>query len=218
MTVLALSHRQPFARGRKRLVFEHPDDPTLVIKVIRPDYAASRSRVALWGALRQDYYCIHMVLRELREHIEARLGAGEFPSFVPRIEGLADTDLGPGLVTSAVRGRDGGYAPTLARLIEAGRVDARTIADLERFCAQVRASSLVIGDLNTYNVLYGYDRERGPHFMLVDGLGDKTFVPLLKMSDVLSRRARLRKTRRLVEAARAVHADLPVREPVPARS
>lgn len=216
--MLALSQQQHFACGKKRLVFAHPDDPTLVIKVMRPDYAASRRKVPLWGAARKDYYCIHMVLRELREHIEARLAADRLPDFLPPVEGLADTDLGPGLIVSAVRGRDGDFAPTLAQLIETGRVDTRLIADLERFCEQVEASSLVIGDLNPHNVLYGYSRARGSHFMLVDGLGDKTLVPLLKMSRVLSRRSRARKTRRLIDAVRARDAAPRVAVAIPART
>lgn len=198
--MIALSHREPFARGRKRLVFEHPDDPGLVIKVFRPKFAAPAPGWAPWQGLRRYYVCVHMVLREMREHIEARRDGGVLPSFVPRIVGLADTDLGLGVVVEAARGGDGGFAPTLKSMLQAGQVDAQAVADLRRFCAEIEACELVIGDMHAGNVVYACDADGGARFMLVDGLGDKTLVPLLKMSRLLARRARRRKTRRLLAA------------------
>lgn len=201
-----LSEREPFARGRKRLVYEHPDDPALVIKVFRPKYNARPAAWQPWAAARRHYVCVIMVLREVRQHLEAGFEGGALPDFVPRIRGLVDTDVGLGMVVDAVRGRDGSLAPTLKSMIEAGRIDDAAWADLERFCTAVEASRLVVGDMHAGNVVHAHDA-RGSRFMLVDGLGDKTWVPLLAMSRHLAARARRRKTRRLLDAVRARRAQ-----------
>lgn len=179
-------------------MFEHPDDTGLVVKVFRPKFAVPDPGWAPWKAVRRHYVCVTMVLRELREHVEARMDGRKLPAFVPRLTGMVDTDLGLGMVVEAVRGGDGRFAPTLKHMLQHGEVDETVAADLGRFCADIRDSRLVIGDLHAGNVVYGRDGDGGMRFMLVDGLGDKTLVPLLKLSPFLAARARLRKTRRLL--------------------
>ena len=179
-------------------MFEHPDDAGLVVKVFRPKFAAPEPGWAPWAAARRHYVCVTMLLREVREHVQARMDGRTLPDFVPRLMGMVDTDLGLGMVVEAARDRDGRFAPTLKHMLQHGQVDETVVADLQRFCADICDSRLVIGDMHAGNVVYAQHRGGGMRFMLVDGLGDKTLVPLLKLSPFLAGRARLRKTRRLI--------------------
>jgi hypothetical protein len=195
--IIQLSGVTPVASGRKRLVFAHPDDPSLVIKVMRPEFRMTNQGDGSWSAAAARYYFRGSFMRDLREFIDLRFEDNAAPRFLHRVVGFAETDLGLGLVSVAIRGRDGDYAPTLKTLIEQRRIDARAVADLQRFCDALSASKVVIGDLHIGNIVYAEDPFEGPRFVLVDGIGDKTLVPVLRMSALLSRRSKARKIARL---------------------
>jgi hypothetical protein len=212
---IRLASETPCAIGGKRLVFAHPTDPSLVIKVMRPEFGAGEfGTEPLWARLVRRYHFSTGLLRELREQVKLRFEGDSYPRFLSPILAFVDTDLGPGLVSRAARDEHGGFAPTLKALIDRGAVDERVLADLERFCASVRASSIVVGDLNIGNIVHAYDPVEGPHFVLIDGVGDKTFVPLLRISGFLSRRAKNRKIARLMKAVRREYSR-PVRQAEP---
>ena len=60
--LVELSGLQPLASGQKRLVFTHPDDPSLVIKVMRPEFRPRDGQsTSPWSMLVLRYY-----FRELR--------------------------------------------------------------------------------------------------------------------------------------------------------
>lgn len=196
--MITLSGLQPIACGQKRLVFAHPDDPSLVIKVMRPEFRSRNAGPAShWSKLVSRYYFSISFMRELRELVGLRFEDDAPPRYLHQVVGFAETDHGLGLVSVALRARDGNYAPTLKALIEQRRIDARAVADLERFCRELSSSKVVIGDLHIGNVVYAADEDGELRFVLVDGIGDKTFVPLLRMSALLSRRSKARKIARL---------------------
>lgn len=196
--LMELSGLVPLASGRKRLVFTHPEDPSLVIKVMRPEFRRQNPGPASrWSTLGLRYYFSVNFLRELREFVALRFEDNVAPRFLHQVVGFAETDLGLGLVSVALRGRDGNYAPTLKTLIEQAMIDARVVSDLERFCHEIAGSRVVVGDLHIGNIVYADDPEEGSRFVLVDGIGDKTFVPLLRMSALLNRRSKARKIARL---------------------
>lgn len=195
---MRLSDRKPVAAGAKRLVYSHPDDPALLVKVMRPDPSLSRS----WGAIKafdfaRRHYFSAVLMRELAEHVRVRYGNRPHPPFMQRLIGFADTDLGLGLVVAAGRRPGGHLAPTLKTLLAKGAVDDQVVRRLERFFDEMTESAVVVGDLHPGNVVYAHDQERGDHFLLIDGIGDKTLVPLLRMSRALRAQAKARKIRHM---------------------
>ncbi len=142
-------------------------------------------------------------LREVREQIALQAEGRPHPLFLQKIVGFVETDLGPGLVVNAVFGSDGGYAPTLARLIQTGRFDEMAQQAFDRFIDDVIASVVIIGDLHPGNLVYAHTPERGFHFVMIDGIGFKTLIPIERISpkvNAISNRYRLHTLRRRVMA------------------
>jgi hypothetical protein len=135
---------------------------------------------------------------------------------VQTIIGFVETDLGMGVMSRAVRGREGGLAPSLWLLAAQGRITGAVKRDLDVFFNWLLNSPVVIGDLNAGNLVYGYDPEHGDHFVIIDGLGDKNLIPLNSISDRLNRWSKTRRIRRIkAEVARltARFSGEPVRRP-----
>jgi hypothetical protein len=194
--VVELATETPLAIGSKRLVFEHPLDRGLVIKVMRPEFSdktLAKGLNRLWVARRYHYSATFV--REVREMIEVRFELLSHPNVIQRFVGFAETDLGLGMVSIAARGLDGKLAPTLNQMIARKAVDADARQALQRFCDDVLACPIVVGDLHAGNIVYAYNEERGHHFVMIDGIGDKTLVPLLRLFPRLRARSKRRKIR-----------------------
>jgi hypothetical protein len=194
--IVPLASETPLAIGSKRLVFQHPLDRSLLIKVMRPEFSDKRLATGLnrlWVARRYHYSATFV--REVREMIEVRFELLEHPTVVQRIVGFAETDLGLGMVSLAARGPDGNLAPTLNQMIKANAVDADARQALQRFCDDVLECPIVVGDLHTGNIVYAYNEQRGHHFVMIDGIGDKTLIPLLRLFPRLRARSKRRKIR-----------------------
>lgn len=195
-SVVPLARETPLAIGSKRLVFQHPLDHGLIIKVMRPEFSDKTLATGLnrlWIARRYHYSATFV--REVREMIEVRFELLSHPTVVQRIVGFAETDLGLGMVSIAARAPDGRLAPTLNQMIKAGAVDADARQALRQFCDEVLACPIVVGDLHTGNIVYAYNEERGHHFVMIDGIGDKTLIPLLRLFPRLRDRSKRRKIR-----------------------
>jgi hypothetical protein len=185
--VVRLVGRKPVAWGGRQLVFEHPGNPSLVIKVLQRDVIPG-DQATLWFRLAARYYYSISFVRVWREFERfRRRGGGDL---LQRVIGMVDTDLGPGLVAKAERGSDGGYAPTLSKLARCGEIDG---AAFDRFCSEVDSADIVVSDLNPGNVVYAVDSEGGTRFVLVDGTADDTLIPILRMSKALNRIIKKRK-------------------------
>lgn len=210
--VLSLKSHTPMAAGSTCIVYRHPGDPDLIVKVIRPDLVARRfgdkpslqSRLR-WTRRRSRQFIYY--LREVREHFAIYARNDEAAHVLTTVTGFVETDMGLGLVARAVRGRDGDYAPTLETLICEKRFSEPVRRDLERFLEQLRQSAVLLTDLNARNIVYGHDAAHGDHFVLVDGLGEKTFIPVKSMSRLLNRYSKRKHFKRLQAEIERLLAD-----------
>ena len=200
--LLHLKHLQPVAIGRQRYVFVHPDDPGLIVKVVTEGYVARRSDKGgrpykRWhkNYIRSRHH--QVFLREIKEHLALRAAESSLPPYVQEIVGFAEADIGMGVVSRAVRDRNGDLAPTLRTLLEEGRFDGEARGHLDEFFDWLLHSVVVIGDLNAGNIVYGYDPRWGDHFVVIDGIGDKNIIPLSSMSMRLNRMSKERRIRRI---------------------
>jgi len=193
------------AAGHTRDVYRHPDDASLLIKVIRPSVIEERFKSgAPWYKRRNRRYQ-HLIayLREVREQIAVHAAGGEHPCFLQKIVGFAETDMGMGFIVEAVRGRDGNYAPTVAELARDGRIDRELTSRLDEFFDSIVNSPVIVADLNPHNVVYGHTPEYGDRFVLIDGIGHKTVVPFERLSARVNRWSKARKVRRFREMVAA---------------
>ena len=218
---LALKDLKPIAVGKQRAVFVHPFDRDLIVKVPTASYVSRRAGIRgkwykKWHKkfLRSRHFLVF--LRELREHLALRAAMPQLPRYVQAIVGFAETDLGMGLVSRAVRSRDGELAPTLKRMLQQGAFDEAARRHLGEFFDWLLESPVIVGDLNVGNLVYGYDPGHGHYFAVIDGLGEKNLLPLNSLSSRLNRRSKLRRIRRLERTVARL--SKPVPNAAPART
>lgn len=194
--LLPLAATEPIARGRMRLVFRHPHDPSLLIKVIRPDVIDQRwGSGQPWYKKRRRFRQYISYLRECEEFIAGCAGNGSSLPFAQKITGFIETDLGLGLVMEAALDADGSLAPTLASLAKGRTLDPQVRAELDDFSRRLIESNLIVADLNPANLVRAHTPEHGHHFVIIDGLGSSTILPFKRLSAALNRlskRARIR--------------------------
>lgn len=179
--ILTLSNQQPVASGKTRHIYQHPHNPDWLIKVhhvTSPN--AHRAGLAGWFKAVEDRF-IYMTgfMREIRTYVYSRYGDhGDVVRHLIPIIGLADTDLGMGLVVGAARDADGQLAPTLRKVFKRGDMSSVRLEKLRQLLQAIQSTDLVLGDLNQDNIVLAHDPEDGDRFVIIDGLGERTVVPL----------------------------------------
>lgn len=211
--MLVLKDAEVVAAGSTRNVYRHPDNSSLLVKVIRPSAIEEKfgSGAPWYKFKRRRYRHLIAYLREIREQIAVHAAGGEYPPFLQKIVGIAETDMGMGFVVEAVLGRDGNFAPTVAELIRRGQFDRPTRVKLDQFLDELVASPVIVADLNPSNVVLGFTPEKGEHFVMIDGIGFKNIIPLERMSAYANRWGKARKAsqfRAAVEARAARYGAL----------
>lgn len=174
----ALHLSQPLAVGRKRVVYAHPHDAGLVIKCFKPESSRSEG--------------IRAYLRELREYFYLIDQRPDLAHLMARPMAVVATNHGLGMVYSKACDDSGNLAMKLTKVVQSGNFDDHARKALIHFLEHYRASPLLIGDMHTGNVVYAYSQSLGWHFCFVDGIGDKTFIPLSRWFGLV-RRSRKRK-------------------------
>lgn len=209
--MIELSTRTPVAIGQLRKIYQHPDAPELLIKVLRPE-----AIVARWGGARRWYKRIPRALhytgyvRELKEYIAIQARAPESDPPIARMVGVVATDLGLGLVSEKVRDENGAPGPTLARLYEDNRGFPAWVEEaLAVFLRDLQRCNVIVGDLHAWNLVYGSDSRGGPRLVLVDGFGEKNVLPRNSASRFLNQW----NNRRLFRRMRKQLVDLVVLKP-----
>ena len=204
--MVVLTDRTPLATGHLRQVFQHPENPDYLIKVMRPDAVASR-----WGAGSRWYKRLprtqHYIgyVREIKEYVamQARLRARSAP--IARMVGIVETDFGLGLISEKVRDEHGALAPTLAALYARENGFTPFIErELARFFDDLLDCNVIVGDMHAWNIVHGIDSRGGPRLVLIDGFGEKHVIPRSSMS----RRFNAWNTRRLFRRMRAQLVEL----------
>jgi hypothetical protein len=195
---LQLHDKPPLAQGRVRLVFPHPENPRWLVKVMRPDVLEARRRKSpawLRGMRRLGPYA--QFSREIDEYLAAHSCARECLPFLQKVIGLAETDMGLGLVVEAACGRDGKPGLTIDGLRVGNLFDETAQRALVVFLDCLLASRVVVSDLHWRNLVYAHSAEQGDHFVMIDGLGSSNPLPLKEWFPVINRRSKLHRIRRL---------------------
>lgn len=168
------------AVGGGRVVFQHPGNPTSIVKVHRDPYIEPglirrlRPSTRRFGPFRESYV-------EYKHYVAAMNRHGSCPEYLPEFRGFVDTTLGIGQVFQKVSD-DGSedLAPTVAKVIASGRFDGeRLVAEIREFFAAIKRDRVIFRDLRVENICVVHDAEGGiRRIIAVDGLGDFTLFPM----------------------------------------
>ncbi|MDE0836830.1 MAG: YrbL family protein [Akkermansiaceae bacterium] len=196
-TPVSLAGHKSIAKGRMRLVYRHPEDPGLLIKVIRPEVIPQRwGEGQPWYKCRRRYRQYISFIRECEEFIAGCAGGKRAVPFAQKITGFVETDLGLGLVMEAVLDEDGNLAPTLSTLVYGKEICPKMRAELDVFLEDLIASDLILADLNPENIVRGAAPGGGHRFVVIDGLGLSTILPF-KFIPAINRASKRKRARDL---------------------
>lgn len=196
LTPLVLDPAAKVAEGVERQIYVHPEDPTRLIKIMK---ARPTERYTRWtfSHLTKRYMPstrYRAIAKQYDEFRRVMFTHHLDPDFIPPIchlYGFVPTTLGLGGVTERVTDRAGNNAPTLSDM--AGAISDAELAALNVFIARLYDLAICASDLNPANFVYGYrhigaaGQRMGPEWVLVDGFGDRTAIPITALSALIRR-------------------------------
>ncbi|SFB58220.1 PhoP regulatory network protein YrbL [Rhizobium sp. NFR07] len=181
------------AEGAQREIYQSPDDPDVLVKVIkargRGERGARKSSRRLQWLRRFRRFGAYMTFRrEIDEYLEQarKVNSDEiFDLPIPRILGLTHTSNGLGLLVERIANRDGTLSPTLSQLIFSGRLTANHMQLVDQFFDRCRDSHIVLMDINPGNFVIT-DRSGCEEIFCIDGTGEKQFFKIYASSRFLN--------------------------------
>ena len=176
--VIVLDINDAIASGKQRIVFIHPSDPTLLIKVHKhQDSDVSKQALDSWVRKKE---AIHYSYKEYAEYARVMLNYTAMPIALPisHMYGFVHTSLGVGCITEHVVQEDGNTGNTIRHKCEAMNFTSLDLGLLNEAVAQLYALGIRVSDANPGNFVFGYRRASAIGFRpaygccLVDGFGD----------------------------------------------
>jgi hypothetical protein len=185
--MIHLGDSAPVAWGNNSAVHRHPNDPSMLVKVVRPE--AIRRQKARWGFLRgrrRRFFHLKNFMRVLEEQVAFYAAEGHASQHLEEVIGLVDTDIGPGLAVRCETFHSE-LAPTVASLMKSRRLDRSILLLLEEFFDWLERSPIIVNELGINNLVLS-DRLTGrSRIVLIDGYGENAAVPLKSWSQLINR-------------------------------
>jgi hypothetical protein len=211
---LSLTGQNPVARGESKLVFLHPHDQRLLVKVVNPAGKKARTSRAGWYQATPRVKSLRAFDRELQEFLVAEAHSNGQPNPLARFVGLVKTDLGLGMVVEKICRRDGQLALSLSQLTKQSGVYRKYLGLLAELVGEINRRHIVLGDLSPANILLEESATGESRFVLVDGFGENTLIPIYSLSRFANTQRNLRKHRKLIrrltrESENIATADVP---------
>lgn len=178
------------AQGSGRRVYAHPTNPNLVIKIQKPSVVRKKFQSLRRFAMRDKrrFHPIYFSWVEIDEVAAMVARTGKVPSFCSQFQGFAQTNLGVGTIFNTVRAANGDLAPTLRAYVERNGVTSDLAKCIDQFWDEVKDFRAVIWDPSLDNFLVCADGNSVLSLTIIDGLGERTLIKVLGMSDFLYRR------------------------------
>lgn len=185
-TRIELGDAQPLAAGRNRFVFQHPQHSDRLIKVF---HALRTNGSSAWPWQRtQEQKALDRELQEYRSL--KRKNLHDLP-FIQRIYGEVQTDKGFGIVVEKLCGSDGQLAPTVTDLVLQNGFDGRLRDLMMGLRDEVIEHNIIFTDVKGGNIVLAHDRH-GERLVIIDGLGDRLWLPVNAMFAAVNRMNRRR--------------------------
>ena len=179
--VLVLNGSEPFGVGGRRACYVHPLDPAKCVKVLRTDERRT-IRVKNSGSLiptawRREYNNNTQEMHELYA-LEKRIGAENMGKHIPRCYGMAETDLGPGLVLDLVRDEDGRISHSIRELITLGYDLEKLRPAFDEFCRFLTDHLVLTRSILDHNLAVSMSAQGPQRIVMIDGLGYPGWLPI----------------------------------------
>ncbi len=197
---VALRGREPLAASSTRHLFLHPDSPDLLIKVhkLASERALGESGLTRWQKRSWRFQFFSGILREFEGYLAHHYAADNpFLPYIMPVHGLIQTDRGVGVLMDAARTESGELAPTVRQLFMEKAITPARAELLSGFLQAVMATNEVIGDLNLDNVVLVTEPGGRESLRLVDGLGERTWIPIQRWSSFARKRQKVRFVRKV---------------------
>ena len=187
---ITLNPAARLAEGVERQIFAHPDDPTLLVKVLKTRPTASYTRLT-FGQITQRFFPTtrwRPIAKQMAEYARLQLTYQHDPTFVSPVShlyGFVQTNLGLACLTERITDAAGQNAPTLKDSLASHTFTADDLAALNAFVADLYRIGVRAGDLNAGNFVYGFRHTHPadtPQWVLVDGFGDFHAIPIRSAS------------------------------------
>lgn len=178
--------KKPIAAGRSRNVYAISHEPQLLLKVQKKAPSPRRffRKWKLLVRMRSYYKQTIPLLREVREYQRVANEGDNTTQHLQNFVSVAKTEQGNGIVVEAVCRENGELAMTLREMITHGHYDNKSHAALNDFLNWFVNSKIVAADVHLDNIVFD---EKSRTMVLIDGIGDKTFIPLRAWFSKLNR-------------------------------
>lgn len=192
MKIINTADLKLLGEGSYKHVYQHPEDDHKVIKVMKRDRASEDGGILKQTGLRRHHQqgIFRQFRRELIQYIQLCKNHYKENRFIFPIEvayGFMHTDKGLALVTEKITSPDG-TSRTLISLCENNEFEEKHAQALDRFFDECCELHIVYGEVNVAGIMYTESRSGRPEFVLVDGIGEKLFVPFRAMSKSINSR------------------------------
>jgi hypothetical protein len=176
--VIVLDINDAIANGAQRMVFVHPNDPTLLIKVHKhQDPAVFKRTLDGWFRKKKS---LHYSYKEYVEYARVMLSHTNMSIALPisHMYGFVHTSLGVGCVTEHVVQENGITGNTVRHKCETMQFTLSDLGSLNEAVTQIFSLGVRVSDANPGNFVFGYRRASALGFrpvygcFLVDGFGD----------------------------------------------
>ncbi|WP_228257407.1 YrbL family protein [Marinobacter sp. NP-4(2019)] len=189
-----LSNHQPFASGYNRQCFRHPENPSLCLKILRPENIEARFHRQSFPKKLLGKRRIDDNAQELRAHqqqaIRRLISQGQAETVwrhLPRFHGSVQTSLGTANVSELLQDEHNRPAETLEQYLQRQRFDHPMQEAVERFCDWLQNTGILTRNLLPHNLVV-VERANQPELYLVDGLGAPTIPGKLAIITAWRRR------------------------------
>lgn len=173
-------------KGTSKNVYQLPGDEEKLIKLMNPANVSDDGGFANHGFLKRKMF--QGIYRQFRREIIQYLQLCKrfyknniflFPMETPY--GFVHTDQGLALVVEKIVGPSG-RGETVSDLCKSGDFKEKHARALQQFFNDCCEMHIVFGEVNPAGIMYTESRRGIPEFVLVDGMGEKLFIPLRAMS------------------------------------
>ena len=192
--------------GGKRVLYEHPEDPSKLIKVTKPRDPITENGLFDRLADVLDFDTRQRAIsKEIKEYERVvaleRRGFGVSP--IAHMYGYAATDRGPALVVEKIASHDGNIAQSLRQILSRRTLDLNEHKALNIFAKNLLEFDVRASDLTAANIVLGHRFTDNPNppleAVLVDGYGDTHLLPVRSWSRHLNALSNHRRLHRIAQ-------------------
>lgn len=188
---MLLKKEELVARGTQRSVYKFPNDEQLLVKIVTEDTEdtkdtaekniqlkpkiGTREHLKHYLPLARYRHVFCEIECETKTQMRAMLKGVRSP--IAPTRGVVSSDTTFGILVKQISQKDGSVGLTLHELVAQGKFDEKALAALNEFAQSFFTLGIVAGDVHAKNIVWGdFKGELVP--FLVDGYGDRNFVPL----------------------------------------